>query len=444
MDAPWYHAVAREDQIAAALEQFFNIHSPLAVFPIQSTFETGHRVQGVLFILKPSQKPSLRLFSQRVLVNENDKSLLGEKLRAFVSGVVDVEKLPIVISRDGVVENATEVARVRECLVHELAKGLGSFASRRREDFHKLMAAQGPLIKAACVEDKVLLGYLQNHLPFRSSMRPAVTLLEYLRQRGDSVVIYADDDSLGASLIPLYNQANVEVLYMTDAVDRVLRENWRVNGHVVEFRRLDVNPPKGPTQSRSGTTEEVEASILEAVRLLFHSVVAEDLAVEVRPLGAEGPPAVLSLSEDDRKKMQFVQAVRNYERAGRLGELPSEVQQMAKSGVLDILNLLADQTLILNQSNAIVRDLFDHLRPHADASTGTMPEVSPARQLCQPKLETGLHRHLDFAPMVARFLHGQALLCSGLPLSSEQMTQISQDQTALISNLLHALNQRPD
>jgi hypothetical protein len=275
-------------------------------------------------------------------------------------------------------------------------------------------------------------------------MRPSVTVPEYLAQRSDIVVIYSDDESVGAGLIPLYNQSNIEVLYMTDAVDKILREHWSVAGRLVEFRRLDVDPPKGSKSKGLEHRHNIDQATIDALRLLFQSEVSPRLKAELRSLSPNGPAAILSMEEADRKRMEFVEVVHHYQKEGRLNELPSEVQTMARDGFPEMMNILSNQTIILNDDNEIVCELLTQLRPDSSSASGQIQTRSFWKAFRHAKSNPSLTRsRLDFAPDIARFLHGQALLSSGLHLSSEKLTEISQSQTALICGLLRALKSPP-
>ena len=366
----------------------------------------------------------MRLFCNRVLISDADRSLLGSELLAFLGGVLDVEDLPVVISRNGIIEDSDQATEVRRGMVAHLAQALDDLARTKSADFRRIVSGYGSAVKSAAIKEPVLLSRLRDHFPYRSNMNRTVTIPQYLSQRDDHTVVFADDHSLDDSLMPLYNRANVEVIYMTDMVDRSLRDDWVYDGVRVIFRRLDVDPPLGgqsPLQA-SDEAQPLEPSVLEALRQLFRSAVDTSLGIEVRRLGQNGPPALLALSEENREKMQFVHAVREHRKDGRFSELPKDVQEMARSGFLDALDTTDGQRLILNHSNAIVVQLLALFQGHF--SVQSQPVAVPA----------------NLEIMLARFLHGQALLSSGLRLSSEKLTEISQGQSRLISALLKQLN----
>lgn len=445
MDAAWYYQTS-DETLRESLNRLMGIEETLAVFPVSNDpdddddyYDAG-RVRGVLFIQSAAHTPSFVLLSRRILVTETDTSLLDETLRAFLSGIIDAEDLPLVLSRDTALQKSSEVEALKYLLLDVLADGLVEMANTRREDFRQLMAMHGSAIKKACVEHPDAFYSVKDYLPYRSSLRSSVTLADYLSGRGDHTVIFADDMSVGASLIPLYNQANIEVLYMTDRVDRDLREGWVVSGKIIQFKRLDVDPPQCEKVSTGRQQLAVtDASALELLRLLFSSLVEANLQVEVQSLGSDGPPAILALSEDARDTLQMTEVVRMHQQQGSLSDLPTEIQDLAKSGVVDLLATLTTKTLILNESNDVVQVLVYKLKGPAAVPTKTRwldRAVSPRKPQPGPMSDTRV-----LAPLIARFLYGQALLSSGLFISAEKRTEICQNQTELISRLLMQADQ---
>ena len=150
LDAPWYHdsphGVLRE-----ALKSIYEIEDALALIPIHESDGSGP-VRGALYFRRSQEKPMMRVYSHRVLVTKTDESLLDDKLHAFVSGVVDVEDLPLVLGRNAVLDGSPQVIRLRKLLLDHLGDGLAEMAQSRSPEFRRVMAEHGPALKAACLE----------------------------------------------------------------------------------------------------------------------------------------------------------------------------------------------------------------------------------------------------------------------------------------------------
>jgi hypothetical protein len=123
---------------------------------------------------------------------------------------------------------------------------------------------------------------------------------------------------------------------------------------------------------------------------------------------------VLAVSEQDRKVLQAVEGMRRLKKEGRLDELPPEARGAAtREGFVELLEKMTTQTVLLNTSNGVVENLAARLRGGQAAQAGQA-----------------------LLPEIARFLHAQALLASGLPLSNEKLSGISRQQTLLLTALL--------
>lgn len=420
MHAAWYRENARESDVHNDLKTHFGVADPIISLPFFA--ELNHAVAcGVLYVNSSREKPTLRVYSHRVLITERDDSLLDEESASFISAIVDADNLPLVVSRNALLADAVETQRLRDFLEHQLISGLVDTAKTKNRAFRRLMTEHGESVKRACLKKEIFRQKLSGYLPYRSSSRTYVTVPEYLAASPEPVVIYADDLAVAESLLPLYRKSNREVLFMTDGVDSPLRSQWEVNGKLVQFQRLDVDPPVDSADSSRQKLEKgaaIQEAVAEAVRMLFESSVSDSLNVEIRALGPSAPPSLLSLGEQTRDLLQMKEALDRHQRENRMNELPPEARQMAKLGLLDILAKHARQTLILNESHRLARALFSLLRNKSSGRGATEIQL-------------------------ARFLYNQALLASGLLLSPEQLREISQNQTGLIADLIEQTHNYP-
>lgn len=417
--APWDRSVTREDDLARDLRRLFGGETPLAMFPVPGSSDLSLPLQGVLFVPSDGETPSLRVYSHRVLITERDQALLSKSMQTFIGGAINVDNLRLVMSRDSILEDALGTRAVNRQLVTLVSDGLSSFAKSRREDFRRLMSVHGSLIKAACLEHDELFEKLADELPFRSTSRPYITIPDYLRDSHEGTVVYAENLTAMSGLLPLYEKAGLEVLFMTDGVDCALRNNWPMRAYPLKFRPAEASPPTVAARDSEDKNGTLSAVTTEVIRELFRSVTSEPLQVKVQSLGENAPPAMLALGEEERKKIGFYHYVQQLKQENRLDELPPELQEFAKSDSLELMFRHTEQNLILNQSNEMVRRLAG---------------------MCQEAHQATDRWISDLVPLLVRFLHGQALLASGLPLTDRKRMDISRSQTALINVLLGHVN----
>jgi HSP90 family molecular chaperone len=392
-DAPWYREGPQPD-LLRALQTLFQIGTLLAVFPLQiAAAGTGPRVCGALYVRPRRHRPTLRLYCRGVFVAATDASLLGSGLRDVMSGVIDVDMPTRAAGRELLEPASLQGAWLRQVLVQTAANGLLGLARQRKKHFQELMQEHGPAVKAACLADPEELGELRHHFPYRTSLREAATVPEILAGRQGRVVIYADDLGVAAPLIPLYNRSNTEVVYMMHPVDEKLRAGWMQDGARIELQRFDFDPPG----DLSSLPMDDEDRLLTDLITLFRSAIDPALSVMLTSLGADGPPAVLSISEPARARLEMLLAIRSRQEQDRNNELPPELIGVEAS---------VDQTLLLNRSHKIVGHLLAGLAAE------------------------------NAEPLIALCLYSHALLSSGLHLPRSKVAELARTMTELITNLL--------
>jgi hypothetical protein len=209
-----------------------------------------------------------------------------------------------------------------------------------------------------------------------------------------------------------------------------------MDGKPFEFRRLDAAPPgkDGVLSERSGT--RVSTIVIEQAQELFQTVTPDGIRVQVKPLGANGPATILAIDEEGRKMVEMSLVVREMREIGRLNELPEEVRDAAENGFLDFMAQHVPRTLILNSEQPLVRRFFKLLASPEQRRTQQKGKGRFFGWLQAAPTEAGPLDLRDVPPLLARFLYGQALLASGLPLPRDDRNAITQSQTELISNLL--------
>jgi len=98
-----------------------------ALIYIPSTHQERHGMQ--------SEKPTLSLYSRKVLIKERCEELLPGYLR-FVKGVVDCEDLPLNISRENYQDSGL-ITKLRNVLTRRILKLIDDEAKRDPEGYKK-------------------------------------------------------------------------------------------------------------------------------------------------------------------------------------------------------------------------------------------------------------------------------------------------------------------
>ena len=171
-------------------------------------------------------RKALQLFARRVMVMESCDTLLPQYLR-FVRGVVDSQDLPLNVSREMLQEHKS-LAAIRRQLTRKILKLLTELADEQPEQYAKLWAEFGPVIKEGLHTDggqrKELTGLLRfGHV--NDTEGGLLSLKAYVEAMGeDQKFIWF---IAGQNESALRNSPHLEairakgenVLLMTDAVD---------------------------------------------------------------------------------------------------------------------------------------------------------------------------------------------------------------------------------
>ncbi len=234
--APWRERPGSlaDDKLEAFYQQLtFDSGAPLHTIHLST--DAPIQFHALLFIpskrdhrLFQSQKDwGLRLYSRKILIQEDSKALLPPYLR-FVEGVVDSEDLPLNVSREAV--QATPVlARIQSALVGRVAKELTVLADEGGERFETLWREFGVFLKEAVATDPGNRDKFIELLRFPSSRgEEAMSLSRYLEGMNETqdAIYYALGDELEvlrrSAHLESFEARGLEVLLLTDPVDSFL------------------------------------------------------------------------------------------------------------------------------------------------------------------------------------------------------------------------------
>lgn len=227
-------------------EQYKDFYKHLTHAADEPLAWTHFRVEGVqefvglLFI--PRQAPfdldlgvkrrGVRLFVQRVFIMDDCEEVLPTWLR-FLRGVVDSNDLPLNVSRETLQESAT-VRAIRKQLVKKALELLESIARERPEDYAKLWAAYGHVLKEGLTSDYEYKERLAGLARYRSTHGEGWTgLADYVaRMKPEQPAIYyvlGESAAVAGSSphLEALRKRGYEVLVMTDPIDEWATESLR-------------------------------------------------------------------------------------------------------------------------------------------------------------------------------------------------------------------------
>lgn len=169
----------------------------------------------------------LKLYVKRVFISDDDKELLPTYLR-FVRGVIDVEDLPLNVSREILQENQI-LKGVKEASVKKILSELEKLKNKDKEKYLSFFKNFGKVLKEGLYgfggEKESLLKLMLYKSTKGENLR---SLEEYKNdlQNDQKEIFYitGNNESLlrNSPLLEEYKQKNIEVLLMDDEIDSLV------------------------------------------------------------------------------------------------------------------------------------------------------------------------------------------------------------------------------
>lgn len=177
-------------------------------------------------LFRVDYQSGVKLYVKRVFITDDEKELLPPHLR-FLRGIIDVEDLPLNVSREILQENQV-MRSVKESSVKKIYSELSKLMQSDREKYLKFYSLFGKVLKEGLygfgAKDEIL-----NLVLFKSSKRDGfVSLKEYKEaMKKDQKSIYfitgKDEKMLKNSpLLEAFNAQDIEVLICDDEIDTIV------------------------------------------------------------------------------------------------------------------------------------------------------------------------------------------------------------------------------
>ncbi len=307
---------------------------------------------------------TIKLYSRKVLIQEDaHKELLPNFLR-FVEGVVDSEDIPLNVSREAV-QNSPVIQRIRKSLTGRLMRELGELANNDTEKFATFWKQFGVFFKEGLALEfeqrdeiiKLLRFYSTHHAD-----ETLVSLAEYTSRMidGQKEIYYLLASDLEAArhsphLDPL-RARGLEVLLMTDMVDGFMLSGLReYEGHIL--RNIDdasLELPGAASEQEYGSLSEEEFG---ALTKRFADALGERVkAVRASKVLRDNPARLVWEDAVPGREMQRIQQV-----LGQDVPLPPRILELNRAHPL-IVNLA--QRVAANPDDeltgAIAEQLYDN------------------------------------------------------------------------------------
>ncbi len=254
-----------KDQITD--EQYQNFYKHISHLPGEPYLTLHNNVEGMvsytnlLFIpsskpfdlFHPDRKTSVKLYVKRVFISE-ELSLVPACMR-FLRGLIDSDDLPLNISRE-TLQHSVVIDKIRKSVVNKVLSELKKKANDNEEKYLEFWNNFGAVLKEGLCESSEFREKILEICRFYSSKSPDkyITLAQYLERakpNQDKIYFLTGENVEKIKSSPqleIFLQKDVEVLYLTDAVDEFWvtvalpykdKELQSINRHDVDLENLD-------------------------------------------------------------------------------------------------------------------------------------------------------------------------------------------------------------
>ncbi|QKF64780.1 molecular chaperone HtpG [Campylobacter corcagiensis] len=183
----------------------------------------------------------VKLYVKRVFITDDEKELLPVYLR-FIRGIIDVEDLPLNISREILQENRV-MATVKDASVKKILSELKKMMDSDREKYLKFYNLFGRVLKEGLYGFTPYKDEILNLVLFKSSKRDGlISLKEYKEAMKDDQkeIFYITGKNSqmlkNSPLLESFNKKEIEVLLCDDEIDAI------VMPMVFEYDKTPIKP----------------------------------------------------------------------------------------------------------------------------------------------------------------------------------------------------------
>lgn len=178
-------------------------------------------------LFRVDYQSGVKLYVKRVFITDDAKELLPPYLR-FIKGVIDVEDLPLNVSREILQENAI-MRTVKEQSVKKILSELAKVKDNDREKYIKFYKLFGKVLKEGLYGFNVEKEQILDLCLFKSSKRDGlISLKEYKEaMKDDQKSIYyisGNNENMlrNSPLLESFKKNDIEVLIMDEEIDTIV------------------------------------------------------------------------------------------------------------------------------------------------------------------------------------------------------------------------------
>lgn len=311
---------------------FDDWQDPLFYIHINADYPLNFK--GILYFPKPSHEFSnmegqVKLYYNQVFVADNIKEVIPEYLMTL-RGVLDCPELPLNVSRS-YLQNSGYVSKISAHIIKKVGDKINSLFNTEREKYEGIWDDIKPFVEYGCMRDKKFLDRVKGAVIYKTVEDKYVTLSEYTEKNTKEAgkVFYATDKTQQSRYVSLLKEEEIDVLLLDSIIDTQFITHLEQENAEVKFVRCDSDI----ATALKSEGETVENEILK--ELFKEAIGKEKTEVEFASLKSEKTPAMITLSEQDRR---FADMMKLYSRGEGF-----PMDNMGEKLVVNVKNPLIDK-----------------------------------------------------------------------------------------------------
>ncbi|MDR2903786.1 MAG: molecular chaperone HtpG, partial [Clostridiales bacterium] len=332
--------VTDEEYKAFYHKVFSDFNEPL--FWIHLNMDYPFNLKGILYFPKlkhelESIEGQVKLYNNQVFIADNIKEVIPEFL-LLLKGVLDCPDLPLNVSRS-FLQNDGYVTKMSNYITKKVADKLTDLFRDERENYNNFWDDINQFIKYGCIRDKNFYDKAKDALLYKTLGGEYLTASEYLeknKEKEADKIFYVTNEQQQSQYIKLFQEQEIEAVLLTTKLDAPFMSYVESYEPTVHFARIDADL----SDSLKDKTEEGDEHAAQLTELFKKNLGSDSLKINVESLKSDSVSAVMLLSEQSRRMQEM--SVMFGGMGGDMGAMFS-----------------AEETLVLNKNNALVKHLID-------------------------------------------------------------------------------------
>ena len=250
-------------------------------------------------LFRVDYQSGIKLYVKRVFITDDDKELLPTYLR-FVRGIVDVEDLPLNVSREILQQNVI-LSKVKKASTKKILTELKKLKEKDFETYLKFYKTFGKVLKEGIMSEFEFKDLLLDLLLFKSNKRDEMvdfeTYVKEMKEEQKEIYYIVGEDATMLKASPLlesFNEKDIEVLLMDDEVDAIVVPNIHQYKETV-LKAVNSTDVEETDEEKIKEAQEKYAEILVKMK----EVLKEDVKDVKLTTRLKQSPAVLVYDKDD-------------------------------------------------------------------------------------------------------------------------------------------------